>query len=116
MKSNIGWYLLFAMVSFSCFASERSEQAWQKVNEGALLIDVRTPDEFNQEHLVNAINKPLNTVNESFSHIKKETPIVVYCRSGNRSGKAMSYLNSIGFSQVYNGGGLEEMRSSKSPQ
>lgn len=113
MKIKAGLCLLFAMLSFSSWASERSEQAWDLVEQGALLIDVRTPGEFNQGHLTDAKNLPLSTIETAFDNIDKDTLIVVYCRSGNRSGQAMSYLKQAGFTQIHNGGGLEEMLQTK---
>lgn len=113
MKIKVGLCLLFSMLSFNSWASERSEQAWDFVEQGALLIDVRTPGEFSQGHLTDAANLPLNTVDTAFANMDKDTPIVVYCRSGNRSGQAMSYLKQAGFTQVHNGGGLDEMLSTK---
>ncbi|WP_300177119.1 rhodanese-like domain-containing protein [uncultured Aliivibrio sp.] len=109
MKTKVGLSLLLAMASFTSWASERGDKAWDLIEQGALLIDVRTPGEFNQGHLKDAANLPLNTVDTAFANIDKDTPIVVYCRSGNRSGKAMSYLQQEGFTQVHNGGGLDEM-------
>ncbi|PQJ85040.1 MULTISPECIES: rhodanese-like domain-containing protein [Aliivibrio] len=113
MKTKVGLCLLLAITSFTSWASERSDKAWHLVDHGALLIDVRTPNEFNQGHVKGAANLPLNTVNTAFADIDKNTPIVVYCRSGNRSGKAMTYLQQEGFTQVHNGGGLDEMLSSQ---
>lgn len=116
MRIKAGLYLLLAMISFTSWASERGELAWDLVEQGALLIDVRTPSEFNQGHLDGAANFPLDTINTAFSDIDKQTPIVVYCRSGNRSGQAMSYLKKAGFTQVYNGGSLDEMEVSQPTQ
>ncbi|MGF1690068.1 rhodanese-like domain-containing protein [Photobacterium kagoshimensis] len=113
MKIKTVLCLLLTMASFTSWASERSEQAWTLIEQGAFLVDVRTPDEFSQGHLTGSTNSPLSTVDTAFAGVDKEMPIVVYCRSGNRSGKAMDYLKNAGFTQVHNGGGLEEMQSSQ---
>lgn len=113
MKIKMGLCALLTLLSFNTWSSERSERAWEQVEQGALLIDVRTVGEFNQGHLDGATNTPLNSVTTAFSTIEKDTPIVVYCRSGARSGKAMSDLKAMGFTHVYNGGGLTEMQSTK---
>jgi len=97
----------------SVYASQRSDTAWQKVESGALLIDVRTPGEFAQGHLDNAINIPLENVETGFKDIAKDQPIVVYCRSGNRSGIAMKSLIKQGYINVHNGGGLSEMQEAQ---
>ncbi len=77
MKIKAGLCLLLAMASFNSVASERSDKAWELVDHGALLIDVRTPNEFNQGHVKGAANLPLNTVNTAFADIDKSTPIVL---------------------------------------
>lgn len=101
--------LLTAWFSTGAAASERAEVAWEMVNKGALLVDVRTIEEYAQGHLDKALNWPLSEVESAFQTIAKETPIVLYCRSGNRSGIAQKYLLENGFTQVHNGGGYEEM-------
>ncbi|MDB1125398.1 rhodanese-like domain-containing protein [Vibrio algarum] len=105
--------LFLTFIAFSSFAENRADLAWQKVEQGALLVDVRTPQEFETQHLESALNFPLNTVNVAFNNIDKDRDIVVYCRSGNRSGQAERYLKQIGFTNVHNGGGMEELIAAK---
>ncbi len=102
-----------ALPATSAIASERADTAWQLVESGALLVDVRTPAEFAQGHLDNAINIPLDTVETGFNDIAKDRSIVVYCRSGNRSGIAMQSLVKQGFINIHNGGGLSEMQQAQ---
>lgn len=94
-------------------ASERAETAWTMVESGALLIDVRTAEEFASGHLEQAGNIPLSEVATGFRSIDKSQPIVVYCRSGNRSSIAMQALIKQGFTNVHNGGGLSEMQQTQ---
>ncbi len=111
--------MLLTFVSFCGFAASdnitasRAESGWQKIKQGALLVDVRTAQEFEAQHLENAINIPLHTIGTAFQHINKEKEIVVYCRSGNRSGQAEHYLKQVGFKHVHNAGGLQEMLAVK---
>jgi len=105
--------IFLCVLTFSTYAANRAEIAWDMIGQGALLVDVRTPQEFDAQHLDNAINYPLNTVATAFSHIKKDRQIVVYCRSGNRSGQALRYLRQVGFSRIHNGGGLNELLAEK---
>ncbi|WP_406610284.1 rhodanese-like domain-containing protein [Agarivorans sp. JK6] len=98
-------------------ASERSDLAWQSVEQQhAILIDVRSEGEFSQGHLSNAHNIPHTVIAQQITAITKDKsqPIVVYCRSGNRSGYALQVLQAMGYQQVVNGGGLKEMLASKS--
>ncbi|HEY0749584.1 MAG TPA: rhodanese-like domain-containing protein [Chitinophagaceae bacterium] len=76
----------------------------------AIIVDVRTPEEFEDEHFPGAVNIPLDQLQyrlEEFREMK--TPIVAYCRSGSRSGLAVSILKQRGINEVYNGGGLQDM-------
>lgn len=98
-----------SLMTFASFAASRADIAWQKIDQGALLVDVRTPQEFDAQHLNNSVNFPLNTVNVSFNDIAKDREIVLYCRSGNRSGQAERYLKQVGFTNVHNGGGIQEL-------
>ena len=64
-------------------------------NQKMVLIDVRSPQEYKEGHLPNAISIPLYDFNRQVSKIipNKETLIVVYCQSGSRSKKAIRILN-----------------------
>lgn len=79
-------------------------------NKTATIIDVRSPMEFESEHFPGAQNIPLEEVNLKIIEIgAMPKPIVVYCRSGNRSGMAKTILNQQGINEVYNGGGVYDM-------
>lgn len=95
------------------FSSERAQVGWQWIEQGALIIDVRTPQEFAQGHLNNAVNYPLSELDKHFADIDKEAHIVLYCRSGNRSGIAFEHLSAQGFSNLHNAGGLVEMQNAQ---
>lgn len=74
------------------------------------IIDVREPYEFAWGHVNGAINIPLGSIFHRLDEFRKmEKPIVVYCRSGNRSEHAKLILQAKGITEVYNGGGLGEM-------
>jgi len=108
--------LIFTLlVSFSLpvSASSRADIGWDWIEQGALIVDVRTPQEFADGHLDNAKNYPLSELDKHFSNIDKDTQIVLYCRSGNRSGQAYQYLTVQGFTNLHNAGGLVEMEQAK---
>jgi phage shock protein E len=74
------------------------------VREGAVIVDVRTTNEFQDGHIEGSKNIPLDTVKKELEKIKKiNKPIVTVCRSGNRSAMARSILSSAGI-KAYNGG------------
>lgn len=87
--------------------------AFEKVQNGALLIDVRTDAEFADGHLPNALHIPYDIIAEKISGITSDLdkPIVLYCRSGVRSGKAESTLKSLGYKNLLNAGGYEDLKS-----
>jgi rhodanese-related sulfurtransferase len=74
------------------------------IQKGAVIIDVRTPNEFRGGHIKSALNIPLNNLASQVSKIKKDKPVITCCASGMRSASARSYLQSNGFKEVYNGG------------
>ncbi len=76
------------------------------------LIDVREPLELEMDgQIEGAKNIPLGDVEEHKDEILSiEQPVVLFCRSGNRSGKALEYLQSQGLKDGYNGGGWAELK------
>ena len=80
-----------------------------------LLIDVRTQEEFTERHLTDAIHLPLDQIQMGelgiLADTPKNTPIYLYCRSGNRSGMAKIILELKGYTQVTNAGGIDSMVS-----
>lgn len=107
--------LLSAMMSGLVLANDTYQQAWDKIAQGAMIVDVRTPGEFAQGHLPNAINVPYQHISEAFAanNIAKDAPVVVYCRSGNRSGKAQQMLMRDGYTNVFNGMGYQGLMATQ---
>lgn len=80
-------------------------------NNTKTIVDVRTPEEFNMDHIEGAINIPLDKVASRINEFKAmPKPIVAYCRSGNRSGMAVSILKQNGITEAINGGGIDDMK------
>ena len=73
------------------------------LKEGTQLVDVRTPEEFNEDHINYAEN--INFLSEDFSNsideLDKEKPVFIYCRSGKRSGKSVADFQKAGFTKIY---------------
>lgn len=76
------------------------------------LIDVREPMELMMDgEIEGAKNIPLGEIEERQDEILQlEKPVVLFCRSGNRSGKALEYLESQGLKEGFNGGGWSELK------
>ncbi|CAN5860395.1 hypothetical protein BH11PSE12_BH11PSE12_29410 [soil metagenome] len=74
----------------------------------ASLIDVRSAGEFASGHIDGAISLPLGSIGQTIAGVvpDKASPIIVYCQSGARSSSAKNLLNSLGYQQVFNGGGV----------
>lgn len=90
--------------------------ARKKIAAGAVVIDVRTTDEYADDHLPNATNIPVQELGtrmadvDNLVHGDKSRPVVVYCASGRRAGKAKAMLDAVGYTNVVNGGGLDDLR------
>lgn len=79
--------------------------ALQLINhKNATVLDVREPSEFKAGHMLNAKPIPLGKLKERIGELEKykTQPLLVVCRSGNRSGTACAILSKVGFSQAYN--------------
>ena len=81
------------------------------LNNGAQIIDVRSPGEFKGGHLKNSINIPLDTLERNLSKLKKDKAIITCCAPPMRSSSAKSILISKGFNEVHNGGGWMSLQN-----
>ena len=76
-----------------------------------IIVDVRTKEEYDEGHVVDAINIPVDEINDEIDLDKNKT-IFVYCRSGNRSSKAYNNLKSLGY-DVYDLGAFDKITLEK---
>jgi thioredoxin 1 len=88
-----------------------------KANPSALLLDVRTPEEFAEDHLARAINIDVNSPDfeKQISKLDKKKPVYVYCLGGVRSKKAASIMKRNGFQAVSMSGGIKAWKSAGLP-
>ena len=86
------------------------------IAEGAVVIDVRTADEFASGHLASATNIAVTEISEHLAEVDKlvagdkTRPIVVYCAAGSRAARAKKVLDAAGYQRVVNGGGYDDLR------
>ena len=80
------------------------------VRDGAKIIDVRTPGEYQSGHIPGSINIPLNELPGKLQQLDKSKPVITCCASGMRSGSAKSLLVANGFRDVHNGGGWTSLQ------
>ena len=83
----------------------------QLIKEGAVIVDVRSPGEFQGGHIKGSINVPLQSIQSSLGKIPKNKTVITCCASGMRSASAKSILKSAGYVDVHNGGGWMSLKS-----
>lgn len=82
----------------------KSEQIKEAIAAGAVIVDVRTPQEYNDGHVTGSLNIPVNQIEARASMLKKkEKTIILCCKSGGRAGQAKSILDKHGIKCI-NGG------------
>jgi rhodanese-related sulfurtransferase len=74
----------------------------RRMDEKVLIIDVRTPAEFKQERIEQAVNKPLDSIEKWVNELPKDKTIYFVCRSGSRSGIAQRIAAQRGYTDAYN--------------
>lgn len=80
-------------------------------SQNSHLIDVRTPDEYREDHVEGSTNIPLDEVPDRLDQFREmEGPIVLFCRSGMRSQQALEWLESQGVENLHNAGGYMDVR------
>ena len=116
MKTMLKTLIIITMLSFIyCSDTKKQDESvakdvtveeFKKLVDSSkgLLLDVRTPDEFNEGHIMEAVN--INFYDKDFAQqvekLDKMKPVYVYCRSGGRSGKTKDLLHKKGFTEIYN--------------
>ena len=82
----------------------------------AIVLDVRTPDEYGEDHIASAKNVPVDELDKRLAEVDKlvksdkAQPVVVYCAAGQRAARAKQTLEAAGYTNVVNGGGLDDLR------
>lgn len=90
-----------------------SSEASSLIKDGAILVDVRTKEEYDEKHITDAVNIPLSEIEEGNIDYDKSTTIIVYCRSGNRSLSAAKKLIALGYTNVYDLGSINNWKETE---
>lgn len=95
--------------------ASKEAKAWALVEQGALLVDVRTKAEFDAGHLEGALHIPHTEMAGRLTKlgIDKSRTVVLYCQKGGRAGKAERSLTANGFTSLFNAGGYGPMLAAK---
>jgi rhodanese-related sulfurtransferase len=121
-----GWLVVFGMLVYSLigtrlrgFNSVNPAMATQLINrEDAVILDVREDNEYRDGHIVNSVHIPISYLNERLKELEKykNKPIIIGCRSGQRSAQACGVLKKQGFDSEYNlSGGIMAWKSDNLP-
>lgn len=110
MKKVIAALFASALVLSGCSSSQgvtdlgAGEFISQSQAEGVVLIDVRTPEEFNEGHIAGALNIDVqsSSFDSEIATLDKSVTYALYCRSGNRSGVAAGKMSDAGFTSILN--------------
>lgn len=113
------WIIIIAFLFISGCTQQESQvqkldsiQAFEMSSQQSeiIIVDVRTVAEYNQGHILDSINVPLDQIRNTMEDVieSKNTPIFVVCRSGNRSAQAQSMLQSMGYTDVIDIGSVFE--------
>ena len=107
-------YTLLAFIFFGSFATFAEDKFESNKASNPILIDVRTDAEWNDGYIETAIHIPLDKILQKieFATESKDQAIYLYCRSGKRSAKAEKALQSIGYINAKNIGGMKQASSS----
>ena len=112
---------LFFFVLTGCAASAEQENSYRQISmdeavsmmekeSDYIILDVRTPEEYSEKHIPNAMNIPNETIGtEEIPDLPdKDQLILVYCRSGNRSKQASEKLVKLGYTNIVEFGGIND--------
>lgn len=101
---NLLLVLVLILTTFGCALNKQAEQE--------IWLDVRTAEEYAAGHIVNAINIPFDVIEDNIASITtdKNATIYLYCKSGRRASVALQSLESLGYTNVINKGGYEELK------
>ncbi len=125
MKTSSATLLAFAFSCLFAFAEKpilmtpANASKWLSETASVQVLDVRTKEEFESSHLINAVLIPWT--DEDFekratAELKKDQPLFVYCRSGGRSSKAVEALEKLGFTNIHElKGGMLAWEKAKQP-
>ena len=110
INNLFGGAALVALFGLNARAELSEAEARAHLKRGAVVVDVRTVEEFRTKHLTNVINIPLDEVKAKLPGVvtNKSQIVLLHCRSGRRSGVAERELRELGYTNAFNIGSFEQ--------
>ena len=102
-------FLISGMI-YSCNQITKESELIELIKEGAILIDVRSSEEFAEGSVRGAINIPVDVLENNVEKLPTDKHIIVFCKSGNRAAEAKAILEENNITDVINGGSWEEVQ------
>ncbi len=123
IRKHIPNLLLLAAVLFALHAwaqglrgdADQAREGWRLIDEGALVIDVRSTEEYQSGHLEGALHIPWDQTDALMEAIgeDRDRKVVMYCGSGKRVGRAISALEDEGYTGLFNATGLDALQATR---
>jgi phage shock protein E len=94
---------------------QAAARGWEMIEQGALLIEVRSQEEYSAGHIEGSANIPHTEADQIRALIGEDLsrPVVLYCRSGGRAGRVMSSLEDQGYTALFNATGWEALEATR---
>jgi len=113
MKHHLTAALGIILVGVTCLSAElalKTADAQDKLKAGALLVDVRTAEEYQSKHLPGAVNIPVDNIKSGITNHSpdKSRVILLHCQSGGRSSRAQPMLRALGYTNAFNIGSYKQ--------
>ena len=122
MKHALPMILAILLLLTGCGGTEMEKNFYQQITqeeakrmmdeqEDAVVLDVREQDEYDEKHIPGAVLLPVGSINKETAAAaipEQDTVVLVYCRSGNRSKTASQTLVNLGYTNVYEFGGIND--------
>lgn len=102
-------------VTVQALTPHQYQQQFAATHQHHLLLDVRLPEEFVQEHLPGAVHIPVQVLRDHLAELPTDRPVIFYCRSGNRTKKAAEILTQAGYQTLYDLGGMIQWKEQGLP-
>ena len=89
--------------------SIKADEAMVLAEDGAILIDVRSAEEFAEKSVEGSVNIPVDQIEEGLANYDKDSTLIFYCSAGSRAAKAVEAAEAMGFTNIYNLGSIDDL-------